>query len=543
VTAGDGVALDAPVAEVTVLDAPVAEVTVLEDRARVIRRGVVSLPVGQTRLVVRGVAPVLVDKTLTARASSGRVLDARCRRRLAPWRTGEGGGDAARSRAAAALADELAAAGAALGRIDAELAAAAGELADLVGLRGVVLAELAGESAWARLPADAAERLATIDERERQLTAAVVARRADRERAHRDRTALEARAAEAQRDAGVEVADVELDVALAEPAEVTIALDYLVPGACWRPYHTATLADGTVTLVTDACVWQHTGEDWREATLSCSTERPSLGAEPPRLVADELRVQRRREALVVEARDHDVDTTGLGVDRAVQTAAEVPGVDDGGVAQTLRAPHPATVPSDGLPYRVTLGSHQAAAEIALVAFPERSPCAFTRTRQANGGRPLLAGPVDLIRDAGYVGRTALLYVAPGERFELGWGPEPDVRLHRTEDRHRDEAGMLGSWHETRVRVAVRLSNLGERARALEVTERVPVSELDKVEIRVAAADAWRPEEDGGLAAPAVTARTIDDDGLVRWQVELPPHERRLVALEYRIRSHTSVVGL
>ena len=70
----------------------------LEDRARVIRRGTASLPAGQSRLIVRGVAPVLVDKTLTATTSAGRVLDVRCVRRLAPFRdTAAGRGVAARA--------------------------------------------------------------------------------------------------------------------------------------------------------------------------------------------------------------------------------------------------------------------------------------------------------------------------------------------------------------------------------------------------------------------------------------------------------------
>jgi hypothetical protein len=106
--------------------------------------------------------------------------------------------------------------------------------------------------------------------------------------------------------------------------------------------------------------------------------------------------------------------------------------------------------------------------------------------------------------------------------------------------------MLGSWNVTRVRVAVRLSNLGERARTVEVTERVPVSEIDKVEIQVAAADAWRLEDDDGKRADdveVVTARAVDDDGLATWKVELPSRARRAVALEYRLRAHTSVVGV
>jgi hypothetical protein len=99
---------------------------------------------------------------------------------------------------------------------------------------------------------------------------------------------------------------------------------------------------------------------------------------------------------------------------------------------------------------------------------------------------------------------------------------------------------------TRVRVAVRLSNLGDRPRTVEVTERIPVSEIDKVEIQLSEPTAWQLEDDDGKRSddvPVVTARQVDDDGMVTWSVELPPRGRRAVALEYRIRAHTSVHGV
>src|SRR4051812_42562017 len=75
--------------------APIASVTVLEDRAAVTRRGQVPLGAGQHRIVVSRVAPVLVDKTLTAVAVGARVLDVRCERSLARWRDpGAGSTDA-----------------------------------------------------------------------------------------------------------------------------------------------------------------------------------------------------------------------------------------------------------------------------------------------------------------------------------------------------------------------------------------------------------------------------------------------------------------
>nr|MDQ3370493.1 DUF4139 domain-containing protein [Myxococcota bacterium] len=354
---------------------------------------------------------------------------------------------------------------------------------------------------------------------------------------------LEVRIEQAEQAAGQDAARLVLDVIAEQATDVVLTLSYVVPGAAWRPYHRAVLdrAAGRVEWQTTACVWQATGEAWRDVALTCSLERPSLGVEPPGLVDDELRTRRRPDAVVVELRDHEHHTPGLG-----GGAAQVPGIDDGGLGLVLTAPR-STVEADGAPHRIPVGSFTAAAQLALVAIPLRSPWVHLRAQLANTGMlPLLAGPVDLIMAAGYVGRAEVGFVAPNERFELGFGPEADVRVHRDEVRERDDAGLLGGWNVETVRVAVRLSNLGPARREVVVTERVPVSEVEQVEIQLAAPDAYRlaaDDQPGGEAIPQITARVVDERGLVTWTVELPPQARRAVTLEYRVRSGRGVAGV
>ena len=79
-----------------------------------------------------------------------------------------------------------------------------------------------------------------------------------------------------------------------------------------------------------------------------------------------------------------------------------------------------------------------------------------------------------------------------------------------------------------------------------VTERIPISEVEQVDVQVAAPDAYllgTDDQPGGEEITQVTARAIDERGLVTWSVELPPLGRRAVTLEYRCKSQRGVAGI
>jgi hypothetical protein len=522
------------------VNAPVVAVTVLEDRASITRKGSVAIAAGQHRVTIERVSPVLADKTLTVVAGGARVLDVRCERYLAPWRDPEAGSVELPAQLRAQHDALEAERDAALARAHASRAEveATGEVI-AAALRDLALAAARGTKAES-----AAAALAELDAHE----ADARRRRVDAEQLAHDKqqalSRLEARIARAESESGEEVARLVIDLVADQPADALLAIGYIVPGAAWRPYHRAVLdrAAGRVDWQTTACVWQATGEDWTDAALTFSLERPSLGVEPPDLADDTLRTRKRPDHVTVEAREHEIETTGLGG----SGPPEVPGIDDGGVGLTLSAPK-ATIKCDGAPHRVPVGNFSAPAQLELVAIPLRSPWVHLRARLANAGTvPLLAGPVDLIMASGYVGRAEVELVAAGETFDVGFGPEADIRAHRTETRERDDAGLLGGWNVQTVRVAVRLSNLGTTSRQVTVTERVPISEVEQVEIKVAEPNAYllrKDEQPGGEEIAQILQRTLDEHGMVRWAVELPPLGRRAVTLEYRMKSQRGVAGL
>lgn len=510
---------------------PVAEVTVMEDRARIVRRGRVSLPSGLVRLRAEGVAPVASDKTLGGRITSGPkgarlvetriVREVRAREELSPADP-------------AAIEERLAGLRRRLSQLKARRDVLLSEMESLNTSEGLAQVEMVEDVAWGKSDFDAwRQRFSRIDRRASEAGGEIEKASEQIRDLGEQVESMEAKLAAAGEVSRKTVTALEADIEVETPGEYELELEYVVPGACWRPYHTATLReeDGAhkVSIRCDGCVWQSTGEDWKNVQLLFSTQRPSLGAEPPKLTSDVLLAQRKREEVVVEAREQAIQTTGLGT--AAAEAARLPGVDDGGETLNLRGTAPASVPSDGRPYRVELFGFESEAEAAHVMFPELAACAFLQSTQVNRAPfPLLAGPVDLIRQSGLVGRTSVGFSAPDERFKLGWGPESDIRVQREVEQTEPESGMLSSWVTSDLKVTVRISNIGPDPRETRVSERIPVSEVEQVEIAFNARKSTRG------AKP-------DEDGMVVWQVSLGPFGRETLTLSYTLRKQKGVEGI
>ncbi len=523
-----------PVAKL-VFDAPVREVTLLEDRAQVRRRGTAPLPAGRVKVRVRGLAPVLVDRTLHAaiRTPEGaptgeavRLIDARVERAYRPAgeRRETAGGEAGE------LARELEADLAALGRHQKTLDQQR-QLVDEIAHQA--LADLAVDVAWGvETPEEWSAGLAALGEREGKH------RRDDlelgwREEELRQRLAdLRRRVSAAGRPDLHLTVDVEVELEVAAAGEFLLELGYVVPAACWRPAHTARLLDGggdpRVAFATDACVWQRTGEDWEDVELRFSTQRSAAGHEPPLLRDDRIATQEKPEEIVVEAREVEIQTTGPG--SPAGESAVLPGIDDGGSARVLAGRERATVPSDGRPYRVAVSDFAATAASEHLLAPELAAAVVHRLTLENAGSgPILAGPVDLVAGSGPVGRTQVLFAAPGERFDLGFGPDPAIRVRRQSDRVEEEPSVLSRHTRTRHTVTVQLSNIGTEPRTFTVRERLPVSEIEQVRVKL----------DDKATTPAARP---DADGFVDWRVTLPGGGHQTLKLSYAIARRKDVQG-
>jgi uncharacterized protein (TIGR02231 family) len=329
------------------------------------------------------------------------------------------------------------------------------------------------------------------------------------------------------------VAWVELDLEAAQAGEVELAVEYVVPCALWRPLHSARLTDsGALRFRGGAAVWQNTGEDWDDVQLLFSTARSSLGTEPPLLADDLLQAQRRTDRIVVEQRQVAVQRAGLGREAApTPGSVELPGVDDGGDIQVLHGRGRSRVPSDGRLNLVPLFDFECPAQRQLVAMPELESRVFLKVVATNSSRhPILAGPVELIRESGTVGWTRVLFVAAGERFELSFGHDDGLRVYRATKAgtRRDE---VDGWQHADTVVRVYLSNLEDVEKRVQVLERIPVAEIEQVKVTLL-------EEHCRPHLPR-----LDKEGFCSFEVVLPGNTQSSVQLGCRVSTAPGVEGL
>lgn len=513
-----------PTSTPVVIPAAVAEVLLLEDRAQIWRRVDVELVAGANVLRIEDVTPLVADRTLTVRARGAvRVDEARVRRR---WRIGA----TERPKIAGDLEREEQ-------RIEEAMALGEESMAALDHRRRLL------DSAHAMLVQSINRELpyhedfeprweqgfAAIADEKAALDGQWIDRQQQQQALERELEALGLQRSIHARSDDEIATSIELWLTAEAAGRVQLEVTYTVPCALWRPIHRATLRGRALRFECEAAVWQVTGEDWDQARLRFSTARPTQRAEPPVLEDDQLQVRRKTEKVVkVGLRETTIATTGEGA--ATQGAPELPGVDDGGETRLLEASVRTCIPSDGRMRRIPTFVFEGEAERDHLCCPELSPLVHLRSRQVNTApHPLLAGPVDLLRDSGYVGRTQIGFVAPGERFALGWGSEDSLRVQRALHEHRDTTRITGKQTIKR-EIKLSLSNLDASLARFAIQERVPVSEIDKVKVQVEK-DETRPP-----AAP-------DANGIVSWPVQLPGRDTDHITLVYTLTASSDVEGL
>lgn len=469
----------------------IAAVTVFPDRARVTRRGRISLMPGEHRLDISGLPMALLPDSLRA---SGRGT---ARARLL--------GVSARvenyTDTPAGAARELEAKIQAAEDADADLGIQAAvlekEQAALDGLAAQSEVFARGLALRNRSTADQGAVYDFITGRGRALQAELLALARQRRDLSKqlDRLRRELQQLQAARPRQRYVATVEVEVTSA--GELEIELTYAVRPAGWQPLFDLRLLEAELETTYLAEVSQSTGEDWEGVELTLSTARPALALVIPELDPWYLAPQSapvpqpkmaRSPAAAMAAAAPEAD---LVLEEEFEEILELPSaaVSESGAALTYRIPGRADVPGNGASRKVTVASFRLRPELDAVTAPRLEPVCYRRARVRNESPyTLLPGKAQLFEGEDYLGATQLGLTAPGQELELALGADERLRVERKLVAREVDKTFLADRRRIRYAYTIEVENLRDTPQTVYVRDQLPVSRHEQIKVRLDTAE-------------------------------------------------------
>lgn len=530
-----------------VLTSAVKKVTVYSDRARVTREALAKVSTEPTVFAFRKLPGWVDDGSVRVSVSAGRIVDVRVERDFLARAT-----DKKWQKAKAqhqALENQLAA-------LQDELDVLAAQKRQIESIKAFSLAKINKDALIGDVKVKTyGEVLEFISN---SLRATAKARRAvllKREKIAPEHRASKRRLAEMKNLMKLEETTVLVTLQGSRATSSTIELTYMIPGATWEPMHdlrVSTSDSKRAEVVSFAVVTQTSGEDWRHAELSFSTQSSTQSVRIPELEALTLGETHRATRILTSKmssflraekafrqqgqlwnRAHQKNSIRqrLNIDQVYKrnikylqvvqskTVRIFQQLQNRGTTAHFKAIVAPSVRGDGHPVRMRIGRSVLATRQKIVAAPEQSLNAARTLEMLNStGQPFLPGKVALYQDGAFLGMTSVDFIAQGEKFALFLSVADHLKLSRKLDR-KQSALVRKRRNKMRVAFVVTVENLSSQETEFSLADRIPVSENKEIRID-------RVRISGG-AKP-------DSRGLLRWKLKLAPKEKRQFRIAYQV---------
>ncbi|MBN1583391.1 MAG: mucoidy inhibitor MuiA family protein [Anaerolineae bacterium] len=341
------------------------------------------------------------------------------------------------------------------------------------------------------------------------------------------------------------------------PGEFTLELEYTTRGgASWQPlYDLRLLADSAepkIELTYLGQVQQSTGEDWANVDLTLSTARPAVSAQIPKLstwyvnifqpppAPQMARMDKARGMALGAGLAATADFFAAPAAEAEPEEAPPPApagvaqasVDTSGAAVTFHIPRKADIPADNTPHKTTVLVLDLTPELDFIAVPKLSDEVYRRATIKNDTEvTLLPGPVTLFHSGEFVGRARLNKIAPQEEFETTLGIDDRIKMERKLVLNQVGKQLIGDRRVRRYAYEIELQNLLQHETKIVVKDQLPVAANEEIKIKEEA------------SVPEPTTRSEQNE--LTWELNLAALQKQKIRFEFTIsapRSNT-LVGL
>jgi len=383
-----------------------------------------------------------------------------------------------------------------------------------------------------------------------------------------DLQAKERACAELRGRSRLEQREIVVEVGSDAPARAKLSVSYLVSGASWYPAYDAR-ADAEREKIGVACkavVQQSTGEDWSGAKFTLSTIQPYLVREKPELkpwyvdsatarqVAGARQRPQRQQAETnqyyrrnapfgsrlaneptrsrmksLQRKQYDYNRLAGGKAAKAQELYQgnvlrarevIRQVEKRGTSVEFEIAGTYTVPADGKAVKMAVGEVELAAARRYSAAPAVSRSTYVTGAMRNTGEfPFLPGPVEIYVAGSLIGKSKVDTVAEGEKFELYLGLEERIKVTREIDMKKSSTSRSGSSKRLRAGYVIKVQSFLIGAATVEVSDQVPVSQDNRVRVKLMGVE---------------PKTSPPDKGIITWKVALEPGASQELTFEFQM---------
>ncbi|HYX07329.1 MAG TPA: DUF4139 domain-containing protein [Bacteroidales bacterium] len=324
------------------------------------------------------------------------------------------------------------------------------------------------------------------------------------------------------------VGEIMLKVAASKATNAKININYFIQHAGWEPQYDLRATDlvAPVNLTYKARVYQSTGEDWNNISLTLSTGNPAMNNTKPNLFPWFIDFQRppvtlsygsgvKAESNVASAMDKEE----LPVRKAAVLSQKTR-IKENQTSVSFIIETPVSVLS-GNDETVRIKDYQLQAGFRYYAAPKLNPEAYLLSRITGWeSLNLLSGNMNLFFNDNYVGEAYQNMNHVSDTLELSLGRDPAIRMQREKVKEYTSRQFIGNNIIKTISWKITVRNTRSEKINMLVEDQIPVSRNQDLIVE--------PEELSGGSLQKAT-------GILRWNIELKPAETKELLFSYTVK--------
>lgn len=319
-----------------------------------------------------------------------------------------------------------------------------------------------------------------------------------------------------------------------------IYLSYVVSDAGWTPIYDIRSKGhpGPVNLSYKGNVWQQTGSDWNNVTLTLSTGNPTLSNTAPTVKPWALQFQpiisdQNNKGMYGNSRRQYASPRNDNDDYEENEAAESTAdykakylrpevvVSKGNVNTEFEIKIPYTIPSNGQYNAVEIQSYALSANYQFYVAPKFDKDAFLMAKIADWSNlNLLSGKANIYYDGTFIGSSFIDAAITKDTMELSLGRDFAVVVERKKIKDYCKESTIGSSVKKTLGLQINIRNTKNIPITILLQDQIPISKTKEIEI---------------TTIETSNAKYQENTGKLEWKITLQPRETKSVEFKYQVK--------